>query len=141
MGNANSVQRANFEDVQLAIKTPGHYFLLNTLPFQKQECLIPGTIFAHEEEQIVNALINKGRFTQPIIIYGENANDSEVFTKYNKLRKFGFENVMIYGGGLFEWLLLQDIYGFTEFPTTQKKVDLLRYKPKKQLGVPLLEYY
>jgi hypothetical protein len=41
----------------------------------------------------------------------------------------GFENVYIYRGGMFEWLLLQDIYGFDEFQTTSKITDLLKYKP------------
>ena len=42
----------------------------------------------------------------------------------------GFYNVYLYNGGLFEWLLLQDIYGFDEFPTTKKELDILKYKPK-----------
>jgi hypothetical protein len=34
----------------------------------------------------------------------------------------------VYIGGLFEWLLLQDIYGDEEFPTTAKIIDILKYK-------------
>jgi hypothetical protein len=41
----------------------------------------------------------------------------------------GFVNVYLYPGGLFEWLLLQDIYGDDEFPTTIKELDILKYKP------------
>jgi len=39
----------------------------------------------------------------------------------------------MYTGGLFEWLLLQDIYGKTEFPTTTNIIDLLKYKPMREL--------
>ena len=38
-------------------------------------------------------------------------------------------NVYVYPGGLFEWLLLQDIYGEDNFPTTLKELDILKYKP------------
>jgi hypothetical protein len=41
----------------------------------------------------------------------------------------GFRNVCVYSGGMFEWLLLQDIYGATSFPTTSKELDILKYKP------------
>jgi hypothetical protein len=30
---------------------------------------------------------------------------------------------------MFEWLLLQDIYGAASFPTTSKELDILKYKP------------
>jgi hypothetical protein len=49
--------------------------------------------------------------------------------KQMQLKKMGFRNVFVYLGGLFEWLLLQDIYGKLEFPTTSKQTDLLQYKP------------
>ena len=41
--------------------------------------------------------------------------------KYDQLIGLGFVNVFIYPGGLFEWLLLQDIYGYDNFPTQNKK--------------------
>jgi len=47
--------------------------------------------------------------------------------------------VYIYSGGLFEWLLLQDIYGSDLFPTTNDKVDFLKYKGRKKLNINLLE--
>jgi enhancing lycopene biosynthesis protein 2 len=46
----------------------------------------------------------------------------------------------VYTGGLFEWLLLQDIYGTQEFLTTKKELDLLKFKPNKILNISLLEY-
>ena len=30
---------------------------------------------------------------------------------------------------MFEWLLLQDIYGNEQFPTLGKELDILKYKP------------
>ena len=75
-----------------------------------------------------------------IIVYGRNCNDDKVFKKYQQLLQLGFINVFIYLGGVFEWLMLQDIYGFNEFPTTSKQLDLLKYKPRQQLNVGLLEY-
>jgi hypothetical protein len=46
----------------------------------------------------------------------------------------------LYAGGLFEWLLLQDIFGAAEFPTTKKELDIIKYKPNKILNVKFLEY-
>ena len=63
-----------------------------------------------------------------IIIYGKNANDESSEKKYQQIQKLGFLYVFLYSGGLFEWLLLQDIYGKEEFPTTTYTLDLLKYK-------------
>ena len=70
----------------------------------------------------------------------KNSNDEKVYNKYNQLSSLGFYNVFIYTGGLFEWLMLQDIYGENEFPTTKKELDILKYKANKVLNVQLLEY-
>ena len=75
-----------------------------------------------------------------IIIYGKNNNDETVIKKYNQLIKLGFINVYIYLGGLFEWLLLQDIYGKDEFPTTSEELDILKYRsPISLIERPLLQ--
>ena len=79
--------------------------------------------------------MNKQLFNNiKIIIYGENSSDSNVDTKYKQINDLGFE-VYIYGGGMFEWLLLQDIYSNSEFPTTTKILDILKYKPKSILHI------
>ena len=88
-------------------------------------------------------MINKHlRFNKNIhiIIYGKNSNDEKIYKKYQQLLTLGFYNVYIYMGGMFEWLLLQDIYGSTEFPTTSKELDILKYKPSCLLNIPFLEY-
>jgi hypothetical protein len=64
-----------------------------------------------------------------ILIYGKHACDLTPDTKYSQLTDLGFTQVYVYNGGLFEWLILQDIYG-NEFTTTSKIRDILQYRPK-----------
>ena len=98
------------------------------------------TININQEEEIINQFIKNGNKLIKIIIYGKNSNDEKIYTKYSQLTSLGFYNVFLYTGGIFEWLLLQDIYGTTDFPTTKKELDLLRFKSNKVFGVHLLEY-
>ena len=68
---------------------------------------------------------------RPIIIYGKNSTDSSAIKKYDQLVKLGIKDVYIYYGGLFEWLLLNELYGNEEFPVTNNSnIDLLQYRPK-----------
>ena len=140
MGSSQSIQKINFEDVQNVIKNPETHLLINTLPDSEQMCLIPNTMPPRQEETIINNLLQKRTKQVRIIIYGRNANDDKLYEKYQQLIKLGFYNVYIYPGGLFEWLMLQDIYGFGEFPTTSKQLDFLKYKPRQLLNVGLLQY-
>ena len=140
MGNTQSAQKINYEDVQHVINNPQMYLLINTLDSKEQNCLIVNTINITNEETIINKLIQTGNKNIKIIIYGQSCNDDKIYSKYSQLNSLGFYNVYIYAGGLFEWLLLQDIYGEKEFPTTTKEYDLLKYKPRKVLNIPLLEY-
>jgi hypothetical protein len=123
---------ATFEDVQVAIRNPNTYVLINTLLVSNQQCLIQNTISYQTEENLINEYITNYDFnSKTFIVYGENTNDDSIETKYSQLSGLGFANVYIYRGGLFEWLLLQDIYGHTEFPTTSKLLDILKYKPMR----------
>ena len=140
MGNSQSIRKINFEDVQYMIKNSGGYVIINTLPVSEQDCLLPHTMNIHKEEEFMNQLINAGKKDVKIVIYGKNCNDDKLYTKYQQLTSLGFYNVFVYPGGLFEWLMLQDIYGAIDFPTTKKEMDILRFKPKKILNVQLLEY-
>ena len=140
MGNSQSSSiKINFEDIQYIIKKPEGHILINTLSSSEQNCLITNTININNEENIINNLIIKGFKNIKIIIYGKNSNDEKIYNKYNQLTSLGFYNVYIYSGGLFEWLMLQDIYGEKEFPTTKKELDILKYKSNKCLHIPLLE--
>jgi hypothetical protein len=138
MGNAQSIRKINFEDVQNVIKKSELYLLINTLPENNQECLIKNTMPVSQEESIINTYLKNGKKIR-IIIYGKNCNDELIYKKYQQLLSLGFYNVFIYMGGIFEWLLLQDIYGIDEFPTTKKQVDILKYKSNSTLNTLLLE--
>ena len=65
-------------------------------------------------------------------MYAENSSDQSLSTKCHQLLKLGYTNILVYPGGLFEWLLLQDIYGDELFPTTSACRDHLKYKGRKK---------
>jgi hypothetical protein len=140
MGNSSSINKINFEDVQHALNNKEQFMLMNTLGESEQDCLIMNTLPASQEEMIINKYLNSYTKDVQIIVDGRNNNDEKIQTKYNQLTSLGFNNVYIYTGGLFEWLLLQDIFGEKEFPTTKKQLDVLKYKPSKRLNVSLLKY-
>ena len=140
MGNSQSMQKINYEDVQYVIKNVEAHILINTLNENEQDCLLPNTIGIHKEVELINNLIKHGNKKVRIIVYGRNSNDEKIYAKYNQLTSLGFYNVYIYTGGLFEWLMLQDIYSEKEFPTTKKELDILKFKPNKMLNIQLLEY-
>ena len=140
MGNSQSIQKINYEDVQYVIKNSENHILINTLNEGEQDCLIQKTFNIHKEVELINNLIRIGNKQVKILIYGRNCNDEKLYAKYNQLYSLGFYNVYVYMGGLFEWLMLQDIYGENDFPTTKKELDILKYKPNKVLNVQLLEY-
>jgi len=141
MGNSNSIQKVNFEDVQYLLNKKDNYLLINTLSEMEQDCLITSTITAEKEVELLNSYLKtQHKYMTKIIIYGKNSNDDKIHTKYNQLVSLGFYNVYIYTGGLFEWMLLQDIYGEKEFQTTKKELDILKFKPNKKLGIELLEF-
>jgi len=125
MGNLNSVRKINFEDMQIAIKR--NYIIINTMSIDLQGCLIQNTLHASLEEEKINQCIQAGKDAS-IVIYGKNTADEKVINKYKQLVSFGFKNIYVYLGGMFEWLILQDIYGMEEFPTTTIEKDILKYK-------------
>jgi hypothetical protein len=129
MGNSTSTRKVNFEDVQHSMKNKNKFLLINTLNKSRQELLIKNTLPIDKEEELINILIKKNQNIN-IIVYDENANAPNLMKKYDQLIGLGFVNVFIYPGGLFEWLLLQDIYGFENFPTTKQETDILKYKGK-----------
>jgi len=138
MGNSQSIQKINFEDMQTAYKNPEIYLLMSTLPLSEQICLISNTLTPQKEETLMNRYLNSNKNIR-IIIYGRNSNDETIYKKYNQLINLGFTNVYIYLGGLFEWLMLQDIYGFDDFPTTSRQLDILKYKPNQKLNISYIE--
>jgi hypothetical protein len=139
MGNTQSMKKINFEDMQTVIKNAEIYLIINTLPPTDQSCLIVNTTLADDEESLINKFLKENKNVR-IIIYGKNCNDDTVQKKYQQLISLGFYNIYVYNGGLFEWLMLQDIYGKDLFPTTKKELDLLKFKANQLLNIGLLEY-
>lgn len=122
--------KIGFDDLLTAIKYPNEYIIINTLTALDQDCLIKSTLPYSDEERIINDLLtNYGYKNKKVVIYGKNASDLSTDKKARQLISLGFHNIYLYSGGLFEWLLLQDVYGKGEFPTIGKQGDILSYKP------------
>jgi hypothetical protein len=137
MGNQVSlVPKVSYEDLQMVVYRNMHVqhstLIINTLPESLQHCLIKTTVDIRFEERVVNAFIHKKPDIM-IIVYGKNSNDITILHKYEQLVKLGFTNVHIYTGGIFEWLLLYEIYGKDLFKITKYEIDILRYRPKSVL--------
>ena len=137
MGNQVSlVPKVSYEDIQMVVYQNTHIphttLIINTLPPSLQHCLIKTTVDIRYEEQLVNTFIHKNRDIM-IIVYGKNSNDITILHKYEQLVKLGFTNVHIYTGGIFEWMLLYEIYGKDLFKITRYEIDILRYRPKSVL--------
>lgn len=132
---SNNIKKIGFEDIKIAIHNR-QTIIINTLLSSEQSCLIKNTADIQEEEKIINDLLDNYKMKKiHIIVYGKNNTDDTAEKKYQQLIDLGFSNVYLYYGGLFEWLLLQDIYGETEFPTTKKVLDILKYKPGLSLFI------
>jgi hypothetical protein len=134
MGNQVSlVPKVSYEDIQIVVHRNMNIqhstLIINTLPPSLQHCLIKTTIDIRFEERTVNAFVDKNPDIM-IIVYGKNSNDITILHKYEQLIKLGFTNVHIYTGGIFEWMLLHEIYGKDLFKITKYEIDILRYRPK-----------
>jgi hypothetical protein len=134
-----TTKMVNFENVQNAIQSD-QYMLINTFPTDSPFCVIKGTVTYPDEERMINEMMNRADVPdKKIIIYGKNSCDLSVTKKYKQICSLGI-TAFIYSGGIFEWLMLQDIYGKTEFPTENwfsnnpKSIhmDILSYKPSKR---------
>jgi len=100
---------------------------INTMPIDRQYCLIKGTIKASIEEEYMNKLLKTNK-NKEIILYGIHHTDVTVIKKYNQLKKLGFKNVYIYFGGMHEWLLLQEIFDIINFETDGSIKNIVDYK-------------
>jgi len=125
---SSKISKIGYQDVQNIINNR-EYIIVNTLPSHEQMCLIKNTISINEEQTIINEYISKYNYKKKIVVYGKNSCDESSDSKAAQLLKLGFTNVYLYSGGLFEWLLLQDIYGEELFKTTSTVKDILLYKP------------
>jgi hypothetical protein len=124
MGN-NIIKKINFQDMQQCVNS-NDYAIINTFK-SNDNCVIKNTINIKDETELLNKYLSND-INKKIIIYGMNSNDDTIIKKYNQLISLGFKNVYLYSGGLFEWLLLQEIYGNNEFETNVYEIDILKYK-------------
>ena len=127
MGNIQTINKISFEDMKFCITN--NNLIISVIDKKDESCLIKGTTTSIHEERVINDLYQNSNFNELCIIYGYNCNDMNVAKKYKQLLEMGFKNVHIYTGGLFEWLLLQDIYGDKLFETTSYEINHLKYKP------------
>ena len=110
-----------FEDMQKYSKS-NECILINTLKEEMQHCLILNTIHAKQEVSVVEKALRENK---PFVIYGMHHYDASLVRKYQQLKKLGAVLIYVYGGGMFEWLLLQDIYGNELFTTSGKELSLI----------------
>lgn len=132
MGNAEShIKTANFDNIKY-----DKHLLIHVMDEKDQSLLIKGTLTIEDEIETLNSVLSasKQRETR-IIIYGKNTDDyGKVMRRYKQLCGLGFD-ASVYFGGLFEWLLLQEIYGNSEFPINNKgnaPVDVLKCAPARK---------
>ena len=127
MGAGPSAERITFEELQRLQQGSGA-LIISTLPITEQKCLIARTLLPAAEERTLNDCLKRGESSRVIVVYGRNATDMSVEKKHKQLSGLGFSQVRLYVGGLFEWALLQDIYGAKLFPTTSVCSDPLLFK-------------
>jgi hypothetical protein len=138
MGNSETRQ-ISFEGVQEFIQSyyslSATTILINTFSLNEQNCIIQHTTLPNKEEEIINNLLENKSTISKIIIYGKNCRDNSVSKKIEQFKSLGIlgrVKVEIYTAGLFEWLLLQEIYETELFPTaggdSSQMIDLLKYK-------------
>jgi len=131
MGNASSenLYTCNYEDIQRGIENKNR-IIIHIM--DNDALLISGTTLIDKETATINRLLNDREYDTNIIVYGKNTDDYERLNKKrNQLIMLGFRNVWVYLGGLFEWILLQDVFGKIQFPTTNVVRDIISYSPKK----------
>ncbi len=137
MGNTSSRNSytCNYEDIQRGIENKDG-IIIHIM--DNDDLLISGTTPINKENETINKLLNDREYDTNIIVYGKNTDDYErLLKKHNQLIMLGFRNVWVYLGGLFEWSLLQDIFGKSQFPTTNIVRDIISYAPKGNSSFPL----
>lgn len=101
------------------ITNPSATLLLLAAPsVDTQPWRIHGTLSADREEHQINRLVEygskNGEATKHIVCYGLNSTDATPETQARKLARHGLE-ASVYRGGLFEWVLLRELFGETVY--------------------------
>ena len=130
-GTKDVVKVIGFEDMLVLLRS--NVVLLNTLERREQTCLIRGTVHADDEEQTMNTMLTSTDTLvtdRLVVVYGRHNLDPKPVEKAKMLRTLGLTRLLVYRGGLFEWLLLQEVFGPEQFPTEGTAcTDLLLYRP------------
>jgi hypothetical protein len=130
MGNAESqIKTVNFDNIK-----EGSMILIHVMDETDQNILIKGTLTIENEIKMLNSLLSASKQGSIwVVIYGRNTDDfPKVMKRYKQLCDLGFD-AFVYIGGLFEWLVLGELYGLNEFPLTKNDaVDILKFAPKKK---------
>lgn len=124
MGNTVGISLCTFDAVRRAALDE-RSLLVCTLA--RDACVIDGTVRIDDEEATINAILkSKAQAQYGVVVYGRNCRDDTVVRKCKQLSALGF-GVQCYVGGMFEWLLLQAVYGDDEFGATAD-ADALLFK-------------
>ena len=153
MGNELSVNKTtlSFEDMEDIIQQldvnpslNSNLIIIHTLKEYEEHIHIKHTTHSKDEINLMNTHLNTNKNIN-ICIYGKHHSDSTVMKKYEQLQEFGFTNISIYTGGLFEWLTLNQLYGEDTYPIhilnsslynhNQNQIldFMLKYKPEPNL--------
>lgn len=132
MGNTNSNNyKLSFEDMEWIThhypKIAHKLIIIHTLDNNEEDVLIKYTTLANDEDDKINKFMKSDNKDIHICIYGKNAHDTKIHDKYNQLKDLGFVHVYVYIGGLFEWLLLQQLYGEDTYKIFIHPNTLLKY--------------
>ena len=114
MGASISFNVVNHQGVLDALKEGN--ILITVISNHTDATLIKGTLGEAEELRHVNEIIRKKNLDERIFVYGENCSDSRVYSKARQLKKLGLKEVFVYTGGIFEWMLLGEVFGQDQFP-------------------------
>jgi rhodanese-related sulfurtransferase len=115
--SSETYKKISVEEMQTILKTPAKYIIIHTLTSEYQDYVIPGTVQDTREESVINEMLTRIDIPdKPIVIYGKNARDETPETKAKQLKSLGIHDISVYSGGMFEWLLLNEVYGSDEFP-------------------------
>lgn len=116
----------NFDDMKLAVDRG--YIICHIMDETDETILIKNTLSVKDEIKKINDLIKQSKFDETIVLYGRNYTDLEkIVQRFQHLISFGFTRVFIYVGGLYEWVLMQNLYGDKLFPTNNS-IDLTNIK-------------
>lgn len=126
MGGAGSkrigdIRRCNFETVNMA-RHDG--VIISAGPLVSY---IEGTVDGDKANQVLDKCLREDP-SKLVVFYGLNSTDSAPLHRWNNATQLGLENAHVYCGGMFEWLILGELYGNDMFPVTSIQDDLLKFK-------------